>query len=113
MPLKRIGQCVTEQLEFKPAQFYVKKHVRHKYACPCCKGNVETAELPPQPIEKGLPGPGLITEVLLNKYQDALPLYRQQQRFARLGVDLHRSTLCDWVSQSTSLLCPTGRYHEK
>lgn len=103
---QRIGKAITEQLECKPAELYVVEHVRFKYGCQICKGNIVTAPLPAQPIDKGLPGPGLLTEVILNKYQDHLPLYRQEQRFGRLGIYLSRSTLCDWVTQSAILLEP-------
>ena len=104
--MQRMGKVITEQLECKPAELYVIEHIRFKYGCQRCKGNIITAPLPPQPIDKGLPGPGLLTEVILNKYQDHLPLYRQEHRFARLGIEMPRSTLCDWVMQSGSLLEP-------
>ena len=104
--MQRMGQVITEQLEYKPGELYVIEHVRLKYSCQKCKGNIVTAALPPQPIDKGLPGPGLLTEVILNKYQSHLPLYRQTQRFAQVGIDLPRSTLCDWVMQSGALLKP-------
>ncbi len=106
LKMQRMGKVVTEQLEFKPGELYVIEHVRIKYGCQRCKGDIVTAPLPPQPIDKGLPGPGLLTEVILNKYQDHLPLHRQEQRFARFGVDLPRSTLCDWVMQCAFLLQP-------
>ena len=106
LKMQRMGKVVTEQLECEPAKLYVIEHIRFKYSCQRCKDNIVTAALPPQPIDKGLPGPGLLTEVILNKYQDHLPLHRQEQRFARLGIDLPRSTLCDWVMQSGALLKP-------
>ena len=68
--MQRMGKVITEQLEYKPGEFYVIEHVRLKYACQRCKQDIVTAELPRQPIDKGLPGPGLLTEVILNKYQD-------------------------------------------
>ena len=104
--LQKIGKETTEQLEFIPAKLMVIQHVRYKYACSCCKSNVKIAPLPAQPIDKGLPGPGLLAEVLINKYEDALPLYRQEKRWERQGVILSRSTLCDWVAQSAQLLEP-------
>jgi len=106
LKMQRMGKVITEQLEYKPGELYVIEHVRIKYGCQRCKNDIMTAPLPPQPIDKGLPGPGLLAEVILNKYQDHLPLYRQEQRFARFGIDLARSTLCDWVMQSGSLLAP-------
>lgn len=104
--MQRMGKVVTEQLEFKPSEFYVIEHVRYKYGCQGCKQSIITAALPPQPIDKGLAGPGLITEVIINKYCDHLPLHRQEQRFARKGIELSRSTLCDWIMQAGSLLKP-------
>lgn len=101
-----IGKEVTEQLDFIPARLIVKEHIRYKYGCRCCKRHVATAPLPSQPIDKALAGSGLLAEVLVNKYQDALPLYRQQQRWARLGYELPRSTLCDWVMQCAERLQP-------
>jgi transposase len=103
--MHRLGKVITEQLDFKPAELFVKKHIRFKYACRGCD-TIVTAEFPPQPIEKGLPGAGLLAEIIINKYQDALPLYRQEQRFKRHGLDLPRSTLCDWVMQSAFLMQP-------
>ena len=103
--MHKMGKAVSEQLDCKPVEFFVIKHIRFKYACRSCN-NIVTAKLPPQPIDKGLPGAGLLAEVILNKYPDALPLYRQEQRFARHGIDLPRSTLCDWITQSTFLLEP-------
>lgn len=100
-----IGKSVSQQLDYRPAQFFVKKHIRYKYACRGCE-TVTCAPMPAAPIDKGLAGPGLLAEVLLNKYQDSLPLYRQQQRFARHGIRLPRSTLCDWVRQCAERLSP-------
>ena len=104
--LQCIGKDVTEQLDFVPARLIAKSHIRYKYACKYCSGNIVTAPMPEQPIDKGLAGSGLLAEILINKYQDSLPLYRQQQRWLRLGYDLPRSTLCDWVSQSAERLKP-------
>jgi transposase len=93
--MHRMGQVITEQLECDPAKLYVIEHIRYKYSCKQCKQNIVTADLPRQPIDKGLPGSGLLTGVVLNKYQYHLPLHRQEQRFANLGIALPRSTLCD------------------
>lgn len=101
----QVGKVVTEQLDFKPAVFYIKEHRRYKYACRGCQ-NIFIANMPAQPIDKGLAGPGALTEILINKYQDAMPLYRQQMRFARHGIEISRSTLCDWVTQSAEVLKP-------
>ncbi len=112
--LSKIGDIVSEQLECLPTQLYVIEHRRAKYACKKCQGSVVSAPMPLQPIDKGLPGPGLLAEVLVNKYEDHLPLYRQSQRFKRAGFILPRSTLCDWFLASAQLLSPlVKRIEEK
>ncbi len=148
-----IGNDVSEQLDWRPASFFVLQHVIHKYACPSCSRRA--AEMPPQtdeqapadtaeqvaagssaaaraealpvspdagagalgpavvsalkpasPIAKGLPGPGLLAQVIVSKYVDHLPLYRQEQIFERQGVFLARSTTCDWLAACAELLRP-------
>jgi transposase len=101
-----IGEDTTEQLEYVPASLFVVEHVQLKYACRRCEGHVTQAEKPAQPIEKGLAGPGLLAHVITSKYCDHLPLYRQESILARHGVDLSRSTLCDWMMESAALLEP-------
>ena len=102
----RIGQDVSEQLEYAPASFFVIEHIRPKYACPCCQEGVTVAPKPAQPIEKGLPGPGLLAHVVVGKYTDHLPLNRQESILARHGVHLSRQTLWGWVWASALLLEP-------
>ena len=104
--LSKIGDVVSEQLDCKLSQLHVIQHVRHKYACRMCQGRVTTASMPAQPIDKGLPASGLLAEVLVNKYQDALPLYRQSGRFKRADLLINRSTLCEWVMHCAGLLQP-------
>jgi transposase len=89
--LHAIGEEITEQLDYRPATFFVRRFVRPKYACRHCE-TVLTAELPAQPIDKGLPGPGLLAHVLVSKYADHLPLYRQSQIIARQDIDIARTT---------------------
>lgn len=101
-----IGVEVTEQLDYKPAEVFVIAHQRAKYACPCCAGHVAIAAKPTQPIDRGLAGPGLLAQLTVDKYQDHLPLYRSEGRFARLGVTLPRSTMCDWMAATALLLTP-------
>jgi transposase len=101
-----IGEDVREQLEYIPASLIVLQHVRPKYACAACQGHVAIAERLPEPIEKGLPGPGLIAHVVVSKYADHLPLYRQEGIFRRFGVELARSTMCDWMAAAAGLLEP-------
>src|SRR5580692_5815640 len=103
---RRIGEEVREQLEYVPASLIVLQHVRPKYACPECIANVVIAERLPEPIEKGLPGPGLMTHVITNKYADHLPLYRQEGILLRHGVEISRSTMCDWMAVAADLLAP-------
>jgi transposase len=107
----RIGSETSEQLEYVPASLKVLRHVRHKYACEACDaaGNgahVEVATRTPQPIEKGLPGPGLLAYVIVSKLGDHLPLYRLEKIFDRQGVDVARSTMCAWMLAASDLVKP-------
>jgi transposase len=104
--LRRIGEEVSEQLEYVPASLFVHEHARIKYACPDCQGHVVIGSLPLQPIAKGLPGPGLLAHVLTSKYADHLPLHRQEGMLQRHGVELSRQTLCDWVKAGAAQLKP-------
>jgi transposase len=101
--LRQFGEDVSEQLERIPATYKVIQHVRPKFACPGCERVVE-APAPARPIEHGLPGPGLLAHVLVSKFGDRLPLYRQSEIYAREGVDLGRSTLAGWVGAASELL---------
>lgn len=103
--LKHLGEDVTEELEYVPGRFVVNRIVRPRMACSCCE-TFQQAPLPSRPIERGRPGPGLLAHVLVSKYCDHLPLYRQSQIYDREGVDLDRSTLADWVGKSAALLEP-------
>ena len=93
--LKQLGEDVTEELEYVPGHFVVKRIVRPRMTCTCCEAFAQ-AELPSRPIARGRAGPGLLAHVLVGKYCDHLPLYRQSEIYARDKVDLHRSTLTDW-----------------
>jgi transposase len=103
---QEIGVETSPQFEYKPAEVFVIEHQRVKYACKCCQGQVAIAPKPPQPIDRGLPGPGLLAQIVVDKYQDHLPLYRSEARFERLGVSLPRSTMCDWMAAAAGLLTP-------
>jgi transposase len=103
--LRQFGEDVSEQLERIPATFKVIRHVRPKFACAACEHVVE-APAPARPIHRGLPGPALLAHVLVSKYADHQPLYRQSQIYAREGVDLDRSTLAGWVGAASELLTP-------
>jgi transposase len=103
---KEIGVETTKQYDYKPAEVFVIEHQRVKYACKCCEGEIAIAPKPPQPIDRGLPGAGLLAQIVVDKYHDHLPLYRSEGRFARLGVTLPRSTMCDWMASCAVLLTP-------
>lgn len=103
--LRFLGEDVSETLEFIPASFKVIRTVRPKLACGRCDTIVQ-ASAPPRPIARGLAGPGLLAQVLVAKYCDHQPLYRQSAIYARHGVTLSRSTLADWVAGSSQLLRP-------
>jgi transposase len=92
-------------LEYVPARFKVIRHVRPKLSCTKCDTIVQV-EAPSRPIVRGLAGPGLLSHVLVSKYSDHLPLYRQAEIYAREGVELERSTLADWVGATSELLKP-------
>jgi transposase len=103
--MRKLGEDITEVLDYVPASFKVIRHVRPKLSCRVCETIVQMP-MPSLPIERGKPGPGLLAHVLVAKYADHLPLYRQSSIYAREGVDLERSTLADWVGRSTALLDP-------
>ncbi|MEX1346900.1 MAG: IS66 family transposase [Desulfobacterales bacterium] len=102
---KKIGEEITEVMEYKKAEIYVKKYIRPKYALPKEEG-VVIGPLPSLPIPKGNAGPSLLSHILIGKYVDHLPLYRQQKQFKRLGVEISDKTICGWVSASCQLLTP-------
>lgn len=103
--LRYLGEDVSEVLEYVPARFNVICHVRPKWVCRCCE-HIAQVPAPSRPIARGLAGPGLLAHVLVSKFVDHLPLYRQSEIYAREGVELERSTLADWVGQSSQLLRP-------
>jgi transposase len=106
-----IGKVISEILEFFPSCFKVLEIIQHKYACGDCEAKglspqIELAPKPPQPIEKGLPGPGLIAYVVTSKCADHLPLYRLMEIFERHGVHIADSTMCGWIENSAELVAP-------
>lgn len=120
-PRTKIGEEVTEKLDSVPASLFVVRHVRIKYGCPAClKTKAETvqvetpatppvivtAPLPPSVIEKCAAEPGLLAQVIVNKYMDHLPLARQEAIFARQGISLSRKTMCDWMAACAQALTP-------
>lgn len=104
----RIGESVSEKLEYEPANFVVIQTIRAKYACPSCHEGVVEAPAPPQAVEKSLAGEGLLAHVVVSKYVDHLPLHRLEGIFAREGIDLARTTLGDWVADVATALTPIG-----
>jgi transposase len=103
-PKCEIGCELSERFEYVPAKIIRHEIIRPKLACPCGQGTVCIAPLPPTVVEKGYPGPGLVAHVILSKYADHLPLYRQQQQFERLGVNFPRQMLGNWVEKGAHLL---------
>lgn len=103
-----IGEEISEELEFIPASFKVIEHVRIKRACGSCKNGVYVPTLPPEvkPLERRQAGAGLLSQILVSKYQDHQPLYRQEQIFKRHGITLPRRLMCGWVAGAVELLMP-------
>jgi transposase len=104
--LEHFGEDTSEQFDVVPATVQVLLHKRLKYRCPCCEGNLVRAPMAPQPIPKSIASPGLLATIVVAKYLDALPLYRQEQQFARLGVELSRATMATWVIRMGELVVP-------
>src|SRR5215831_3363588 len=103
--LRKLGEDVTELLEYVPSTFKVVQVVRPKLSCRDCE-RIAQAPLPSLPIERGRPGPGLLAHVIVSKYADGLPLYRQSDIYARQNIDLDRSTMADWVGCMAALFDP-------
>ena len=110
--LKRIGQEVSEQLDCVPAQFFVLRHIRGKYACACCQ-TIAAAPTPAQMIDKGIPAPGLLAQVAVAKHDDHLPLYRQEEIYARSGVHIARSSMAQWIGVCGVRLAPLAEALKK
>jgi transposase len=112
---KKIGEEVTEELEYQPGELFVNRFVRPRYVCPVTDEDAESdtkiviAGLPERPLEKCIAGPGLLAQIVIDKYVDHLPVHRQMQRFARTGVNLPLTTLIGWISSLCTLLEPLGK----
>ncbi len=106
--LAKIGEDITEELEVVPAKLFVKEHARGRYACSKCKQGVITAELPAdiQIIDRVRAGTGLLADIIVKKHCDHIPLNRQEQIFKRSGIELSRSTMCDWLGYCAEVLKP-------
>ena len=105
-PMVKIGEEVSQELDYVPASFKLKELVKFKYACPTCHEGVLSPLSPRRPIEKVMAGPGLLAQVLTSKYADHLPLNRLEGIFARFDVEIGRSTLCGWVAKAAEQLAP-------
>ncbi len=103
--MQRIGEDVAEKLDYQPGVFTVERHVRGKWVCACCEKLVQ-APVAPHVIDKGIPTTGLLAQVLVAKYLDHLPLYRQEAIFERAGMAIARSTLAQWVGECGVQLQP-------
>jgi transposase len=103
--LAEIDEVISEQLDIIPAKIQVIRHIRKKYACSCGQC-IKTAPLPAQPIPRSMASPGLLAHIAVSKYQDALPLYRQETILQRIGVELPRATLANWMIQTGTLIQP-------
>ena len=103
--LAEIGEVVSEQLDIVPAKIQVLRHIRKQYACDCGQC-IKTAPLPAQPIPKSMASPGLLAHITVCKYADALPLYRQERILQRIGVDIPRATLANWMIRAGQLVQP-------
>lgn len=110
--MRKVGEDATEILDYVPGRFQVIRHVRPAYSCRTCEGMVQ-APMPSLPIERGLPSAGLLAHVLVSKYCDHLPLYRQSTIYARDGVELDRGLLAEWVGKAAALVRPLVAAVEK
>jgi len=110
--LAKIGEEITEELDYQPGSLFVNRYIRPKYARADGSGII-ISPLPSRPIEKGIAGPGLLAHLAISKYLDHLPLYRQRQQFKRQGVDLSDSTLGDWIKATCELVMPLYNLHKE
>lgn len=108
--LTRIGEDISKKLDYEPGSFSVERHIRGKWACRQSK-TVTQAPVTPHVIDKGIPTTNLLAQVLVSKYADHLPLYRQEQIYARAGVELPRSTLADWRTGGLARSAGLRRLH--
>jgi len=109
-PMVRVGEDISEKLDIMPAQFFVHRHIRGKWACQCCQALVQEP-VEPHIIDKGMPAEGLLAHLLVNRFIDHLPYYRQEQINARSGVHTPRSTLAAWSGRAGAGLMPLYEAH--
>jgi transposase len=104
--LKKIGEEVSEKLEIIPAKVFVKKTIRYMYACPCCDEGMKTAPAPKSLLPKTMASPSLVAYMIIAKFMDGLPLYRQEKIYARIGVTLTRQSMARWLIEVSQKLIP-------
>ena len=104
--LKRIGEEISENLDYVPAKIIAHRHVRPKYSCPKCQDGVKIASKPAQPLPKSMAEPGLLAHIAVSKYADSLPLHRLESIFKRIGLDLSRTTMARWMIGISEILDP-------
>ena len=104
--MRKIGEETSEQLDLIPAHIEVLRHIRYKYACSGCDGSIKKALMAKQAIPKSNAGPGLLAHLIVSKYQDALPLYRQEEILKRIGIDLSRAVMASWMIKIAELVLP-------
>ena len=109
---KKIGEEVTEELEYEPGKLFVNRYVRPKYVM-ADNSAIIIAPMIERPLPKAIVGAGLLAQIIIDKYVDHLPLYRQEQRFKREGVDIAYSTISDWIKNGCALLDPLGEALKK
>ncbi len=102
--MRKIGEEITEELDLKPASLFVRRYIRPRYVS--VEETFHIAPLPSRPIEKGIPGPGLLTQIIYDKFSSHLPFYRQVQRYEQLGMKIPASTLEGWFEATCSLMEP-------
>jgi transposase len=105
-PMKKMGEKVTDELEYEPAQCYIRRIIRPVLVCSKHHESVVVPALPPRAIDRGRPGPGLLAHLAVSKYGDHLPLYRLEGIFERSGLELSRKTMCHWLGETAGLLEP-------
>lgn len=107
--LRKVGEDVSEVLEYRPGRFEVVRHVRPAFSCRVCE-RMTQAPMPSLPIERGRPGPGLLAHIAVSKFCDHLPLYRQAEIYARDGVELPRGLMATWLGKTAALVEPVASY---
>ena len=104
--MKRVGELVTEELVVKPPEFLVRQLVQGRFCCEDCMNRTIEKPLPPRPIEQGRPSPSLLAYIIVSKWVDHMPLYRQEQIYKRIGYALSRKTMDGWLGILADLLRP-------